>query len=282
LPESERRARFSFWVTHPENPLFWRSSANRLWLRHFGQGIVDTPNDFGRMGSLPSHPELLDWLACALRDRGSVKAWQRMVVTSHTYRQVSSGAAGTEAIDPDNRLLGRGVRQRLDAESFRDSLLRLASTLDFTLGGPAVQWFRLGPAIQVTPSVDYAHYDWSCRDGHRRSIYRFVYRGQQDPFMEALDFPDAAQLTPARSLSASPLQSLALWNHDFVLQACLEIEASILADRPVDPVSHAFQLLFHRLPTVQERTDCERLVQRSSLAELARVLVNSNEFLFGD
>jgi hypothetical protein len=281
--EAERRAALAMWIAHPDNPLFWRSIVNRLWLHHFGTGIVDTPNDFGRMGSQPSHPELLDMLADSLRRTGgSLKQLHRMMVTSAAYRRASERNAEQADQDPDNRLLTHWKRRRIDAETFRDSLLQLGGTLDRTMGGPAVQWFRLGPAIQVTHSVDYSGFDWTQRDGNRRSIYRFVYRGQQDPFMEALDFPDAAQLTPQRSPSASPLQALALWNHDFVLVACQRIAERALRESPTDPINAAFHLLLLREPSDGEFRKATEHAERHSLASLVRVLINTNEFLFLD
>lgn len=281
--EAERRVALAKWITHHDNPLFWRSIVNRMWLHHFGTGIVDTPNDFGRMGSLPSHPELLDWLANSLRQHGgSLKQLHRMMVTSEAYRRSSDLSDAQSEHDPENRFVTHWKRRRLDAESFRDSLLVLGGTIDSAVGGPAVQWFRLGPAIQVTNSVDYSGYDWNQRDGNRRSIYRFVYRGQQDPFMEALDFPDAAQLTPQRSPSASPLQALALWNHDFVLYACERIADRISRDSSADPVRGVFRLLLLREPSGDEMQKATQHIERYSLSSLVRVLINTNEFLFLD
>jgi hypothetical protein len=281
--EGERRAALAYWITHHDNPLFWRSIVNRLWLQHFGTGIVDTPNDFGRMGSLPSHPELLDWLADTLRrNEGSLKHLQRLIVTSAAYQRTSRVSDAMVAIDPDNRLVARWSRRRLDAEVFRDSLLQLSGSLDNAMGGPAIQWFRLGPAIQVTPSVDYTGYDWSQRDGNRRAIYRFVYRGQQDPFMEALDFPDAAQLAPQRVPSASPLQSLALWNHDFVLHACQRISERVMRESAEDPIRKLFRMVLLREPQEDEFEAAKAHVDTHSLPSLVRILINSNEFLFLD
>ena len=281
--EGERRKALAMWVTHPENPLFWRSIVNRLWLHHFGAGIVDTPNDFGRMGSLPSHPELLDMLADSLRrNGGSLKQLHRMMVTSAAYRRTSEMSDEHADQDPDNRLLTHWKRRRIDAETFRDSLLQVGGTVDGTMGGPAVHWFRLGPAIQVTHSVDYSGFDWTQRVGNRRSIYRFVYRGQQDPFMEALDFPDASQLTPQRSPSASPLQALALWNHDFVLYACQRIADRVVRESPSNPVQTIFRLLLLREPSDVELQRATEHIEKHSLASLVRVIINTNEFLFLD
>jgi hypothetical protein len=235
------------------------------------------------MGSLPSHPELLDMLADSLRQNGgSLKRLHRMMVTSAAYRRASQFSAEQADQGPDNRMLTHWKRRRIDAETFRDSLLLLAGSVDATMGGSAVHWFRLGPAIQVTNSVDYSGFDWTQRDGNRRSIYRFVYRGQQDPFMEALDFPDAAQLTPQRSPSASPLQALALWNHDFVLYACQRIADRVLREAPLEPINAVFHLLLLRDPSEIELQRATEHVDKHSLASLVRVLINTNEFLFLD
>lgn len=276
------RAALADWITHEENPLFWRSIVNRLWLHHFGQGLVDTPNDFGRMGSLPTHPELLDWLANELRRTRSLKHIHRLIVTSAAYQRSSVADPATVAKDPANRYLARSTRRRLEAEVYRDSLLHLSATLDRSMGGPSVLWFRLGPAIQVTPSVDYRQFDWNTRDGNRRAIYRFVYRGQQDPLMEMLDFPDAAQLTPARSTTSSPLQALALWNHEFVLYGVSRLQKQFEAHASSDVVRDLYRSLFSRDPTVEEWQMATDHLKENSLASLIRVLVNSSEFLYVD
>lgn len=284
--ESERRVALARWITDRANPLTWRSIVNRLWGQHFGIAIVDSPNDFGRMGSKPTHPELLDWLAIRLQEsNGSLKSLHRDMVLSEAYCRSSSSMSEAFAIDPENRRQWRGTRRRLDAESFRDSILHLSGRLDLSMGGPAVQWFRLGPAIQVTPSVDYSNYDWSQKDGNRRAVYRFVYRGQQDPLMELLDFPDAAQLIPVRSLTASPLQALALWNHDFILYACDALARRIqltASEQGRDETEIAFRMLYLRHPSDDERKIADAYRSRFSLAALVRVLLNSSEFLYCD
>jgi len=278
--ESQRRIELAHWITHPDNPLFWRSIVNRLWQHHFGRGIVDTPNDFGRMGSLPTHPELLDWLATELkRNDGSLKHIHRLIVTSEAYQRDSVQHPEASSVDPDNRLIWRGPSGRLDAETFRDSLLFLSQSLDQQTGGPAVQWFKLGPGIQITPSVDYNNFDWTQPPAHRRTIYRFVYRGIQDPFMEALDFPDAAQLTPTRTPTASPLQALALWNHDFVLYSANALAEHCRRQQANDVVGCAFQTLYLRQPTEKERLASTEFIAQYDLAALIRVMINSNEFL---
>jgi hypothetical protein len=256
---------------------------NRVWHHHFGRGISDSLNDFGRMGSLPTHPELLDWLACEFRDKGgSLKALHRLIVTSAAYRRGTRYDETAAARDPDNRLLWRRQSRRLDAESFRDSVLAISGCLDLTMGGPGVQQFKLGKPIQLTPTVDYAPFDWDQPGAGRRSIYRFVYRGLQDPFMDVLDFPDAAQLAPSRPFSASPLQTLALLNNDFVLHHSQRLAGRLekLCSDPEERIRVALRLALQRGPTAEERTDFTGYAAKHGLAAMCRVLLNSNEFLF--
>jgi hypothetical protein len=283
--EGCRRAALADWLADARNPLTWRSIVNRIWHFHFGRGLVDSLNDFGRMGDLPAHPELLDWLACEFRDSGgSLKELHRLLVTSAVYRRADRYDEHAAAADPDNRLLWRRQSQRLDAESFRDSVLSMAGSLDLRMGGPGVQQFKLGKPIQLTPTVDYGPFDWSSPGAGRRSIYRFVYRGLQDPFMDALDFPDAAQLAPTRSFSASPLQALALLNDDFVLYQSERMAARLerLSGTPGERTRAAFRLALQREPTGEEGEQFTAYAARNGLAAMCRVLFNSNEVLFID
>ena len=217
--EASRRAGLARWLSDPSNPLTWRSIVNRAWQAHFGRGLVDTPNDFGRMGSPPSHPELLDWLAWTFREEGgSLKALDRRIVTSAAYRQGSTHDPGKSAVDSENRLLWRMNRTRLDAESIRDAVLAASGRLDRTMGGPSVRHFTLGTGVHVTPTVDYASYDWDAPGSGRRSVYRFLFRTLPDPFMDVFDAADASQLTPSRNASITPLQALAMLNDPFILR----------------------------------------------------------------
>ncbi|HEV7402922.1 MAG TPA: PSD1 and planctomycete cytochrome C domain-containing protein [Chthoniobacteraceae bacterium] len=275
--EAERRAALGNWIADDQNPLTWRSIANRVWHYHFGRGLCDSPNDFGRMGGAPSHPELLDWLACELRESGgSLKHLHRLIVTSAAYRQRSDHRDDAAQLDGDNRLLWRMNRLRLDADSYRDFALAAADKLDLTMGGPSVRQFITGPPVQLTPTLDYLAYDWSSLPQHRRSIYRFVWRGVPDPFMEALDFPDLGMLAPARPFSASSLQSLALYNNAFVLYASGEMAKQV--STPADAVRR----ILLREPTAEEAARLTAYADRHGLAALCRVLLNSNEFLFVD
>ena len=273
--EGSRRAALADWLADEKNPLTWRSIANRVWHYHFGRGLSDTPNDFGRMGGTPSHPELLDWLACELRDHGgSLKHLHRLIVTSAPYRQTSADREDAAKIDSDNRFLWRMNRLRLDADSYRDFVLAASDRLDPSLGGPSVRQFVTGPPVQLTPTLNYEAYDWSTLPKHRRSIYRFVWRGVPDPFMDTLDFPDLGLLAPSRSFSASSLQSLALYNNSFVLHFSSELAKQITT--PTD----AIRRILLREPTANELRDFTAYAQKNGLAALCRVLLNSNEFLF--
>ena len=273
--ESERRAALADWLADDKNPLTWRSIANRLWHHHFGRGICDSPNDFGRIGGLPSHPELLDWLACELREHnGSLKHLHRLIVTSAAYRQVTEHRDDAALVDAENRLLWRMNRLRLDADSYRDFVLSSADKLDLTVGGPSVRQFVTGPPVQLTPTLDYKSYDWAALERHRRSIYRFVWRGVPDPFMDALDFPDLGMLAPSRSFSASALQSLALYNNSFVLHLSSELAKQITTP------TEATRRILLREPTADELRNFTAYAQKNGLAALCRVLINSNEFLF--
>ena len=218
--EASRRAALAEWLASPENPLTWRSIVNRVWHYHFGRGICDTPNDLGRMGGKPSHPELLDWLAVWFRDeaKGSLKKLHRLIITSDAYRQKSVIREDAARIDGDNRLLWRMNAMRLDGEQYRDSIRQISGRIDLTMGGPGIKHFVQTKGVFMTPNLSYDAYDWSRPDAGRRDIYRVVWRGIPDPFMEAMDFPNLGLLTPKRNHTFSPLQSLVLLNNDFVLK----------------------------------------------------------------
>ena len=281
--ESDRRAALANWLADPKNPLTWRSIANRLWHYHFGKGLCDTPSDFGRMGGQPSHPELIDWLACELRDnQGSLKHMHRQILLSHAYRQSSASRAEGVAKDPENRLVWRMNRLRLDAESYRDAVLAVSGRLDLKAGGPGVEYFKTSPGQQLTPKVDYSGFDWNRPEAGRRSIYRVVWRGIPDPFLEALDFPDAALLQPTRSFSASPLQSLTLFNNDFMLSQSSFFASRVekLGSENSNRVQSAVQLAFLRTPEPTEMQSLTAYADKHGLAALCRILFNSNEFMF--
>lgn len=276
--EESRRAALARWLTHRDNPLVWRSIVNRVWHYHFGRGLVETPNDFGRMGSVPAHPELLDWLAVTFRDElgGSLKRLHRLILTSAAWRQ--------RAADPANAGHDRPLRRRLDAESFRDSVLRITGKLDPTQGGPSVRQFAMSPGIHVTPNVNYAAYDFDSEGASRRSIYRFLFRTLPDPMMDALDSPTGNQSQPIRSESFTALQAFALLNHPFVVGQSQRFAERVAASESnlSGQVRKAVELALLRTPQAEEAAEYERHAERSGMASLCRLLLNSNEFHFID
>jgi len=274
--DGARRAGLAQWIVAPGNVLTWRSVVNRVWHHHFGAGLVDTPNDFGRMGSRPSHPELLDWLAVWFRDEagGSLKQLHRAIVLTRAYRQDSRLREDAARVDGENRLLWRMNRTRLDAESVHDSVLAAAGKLDLAMGGPAVQMF--GFKNDHSPVYDYAKFDPDAPGGHRRSIYRFLVRSVPDPFFDRLDCPDASLLTPKRGTTLTAIQALALWNNPFMLRM-----ASHLAVRAAS-VAEMAELAWQRPAAAAELAALEAYAGRHGRENLARLLLNTNEFLYVD
>ncbi len=217
--EAARRAALAKWLSDPNNVLTWRSIVNRVWHYHFGRGIVATPNDFGHMGAMPTHPELLDFLAIRFRDQGgSLKKLHRLIVTSAAYMQSSQHRPDYARVDADNHYLWRMNRTRLDAESVRDAVLRVTGKLDPMMGGPSIKQFVQSPGIHRTPKVDYQAFDVDSPGSYRRSVYRFLFRTLPDPFMDTLDCPDSSQFTPVRSSSVTALQALAMLNDRFMVR----------------------------------------------------------------
>jgi hypothetical protein len=196
--EADRRTALARWITSPDNPLTWRSIANRVWQYHFGKGIADSPNDLGRMGQLPTHPELLDWLADEFRKTQSFKHLHRLIVSSATYRQASTRDEPNGVIDSDNQYLWRMNRRRLSAEELRDSVLSISGRLNGKMGGPGFYLFALEKTAH-SPHFEYHKFDPDDAASHRRSVYRFIARSQPDPFMTMLDCADSSQSTPRRT-----------------------------------------------------------------------------------
>jgi hypothetical protein len=282
--EADRRAALSDWLASPKNVLTWRSIANRLWQHHFGRGIVDTPNDFGRNGSLPSHPELLDYLAAELRDNGqSLKALHRLIVCSAVYRQASESNAAFASLDGDNRYLWRQNRRRLDAESIRDSVLSVAGTLDLRMGGPGFELFH----FKDDHSPIYDHTDPSKVDNsevRRRTIYRFTVRSVPNPFMEALDCADPNLNTPVRTQTLTALQALALWNDLFMVRQSGEHARRIERSHhdPLSRIDAIYRQSLGRAPNPNERAALAAFAKEHGLSNACRLIWNTNEFAFID
>jgi cytochrome c553 len=283
--ESQRRVALANWLTDPKNVLTWRSIANRIWEYHFGQGIVDTPNDFGHMGAPPSHPELLDWLAGTLRDNGgSIKALHRLIVLSATYRQSSRYSPEAAKVDSDNRFLWRMNRRRLDAEAIRDAVLRLSGKLNLEMGGPPAKQFIEVKAGGIRPEADYQHFNIDDPANNRRSIYRFIFRTIPDPFMSALDCPDGSQQVPKRTISITALQALAMQNDKLVIRQSEHIAAKLATQHKdlSQQVTRLYQLVLGREPEAKEFAAVSQYAQQFGMANACRFLLNTNEFMFVD
>jgi hypothetical protein len=258
-PSDNGRLALANWLTRPDHPLTSRVMSNRLWQHHFGRGIVDSPSDFGVLGSSPSHPELLDWLATELVRCGwSMKTMHRRIVTSAVYRQAA--AIGGESVSVDSSLLAQFPRRRLDGEAIRDAMLAAAGLLDRQAGGPGVMpplpteltGTLLGGQWKNDPS-EASHY--------RRSIYLFTRRNLRYPIFDTFDRPDANASCPARSVSTTALQSLQMVNSEFALLCARHLAGAAEArgqrseasgERGAAPVEWLVRRVFGRDATKQE------------------------------
>ena len=280
--EADRRTALARWITSPDNPLTWRSIANRVWQYHFGKGIADSPNDLGRMGQLPTHPELLDWLADEFRKTQSFKHLHRLIVSSATYRQASTRDEPNGVIDSDNQYLWRMNRRRLSAEELRDSVLSISGRLNGKMGGPGFYLFALEKTAH-SPHFEYHKFDPDDAASHRRSVYRFIARSQPDPFMTMLDCADSSQSTPRRTETLTSLQALSLLNNNFNLTMARHFAARVESEATGSSVStRAFELVTGRQPTHSEREQLDSYLQQYGLPNLCRVLFNTSEFVFLD
>ncbi|HEX3656451.1 MAG TPA: DUF1553 domain-containing protein [Pirellulales bacterium] len=248
------------WLVAADQPLTARVIVNRWWQMYFGTGLVKTSEDFGSQGEYPSHPELLDWLACQLRDSGwNVKAMQRLIVMSAAYRQASVVSPQLVAKDPENRLLARGPRVRLPAELIRDQALAASGLLNDSIGGPSVfpyqpdgLWDELAyggtySAQKYTPSHG--------RDLYRRTMYTFWKRTVPPPSLATFDAPDRETCTVRRLRTNTPLQALVLMNDPTYVEASRKLAERIVREggsSPVDRVAYAFRLTTARRPTSEE------------------------------
>ncbi len=282
--EADRRAALAYWVVQKRNPLTWRSIVNRVWLYHFDQAIVASPNDLGRMGQRPTHPLLLDWLAVEFRDRGqSLKKLHKLIVTSSVYRQSSAHNEASATIDAGNQLLWRMNRRRLEAEEIRDSVLALSGRLDRTMGGPGYYLFKLERATH-SPHYEYHKFDPNDASSHRRSIYRFIVRSQPNPYMTTLDCADSSQSTPKRDETLTALQALCMLNSRFHLVMANHFAARLKAEERTlsAQVRRAMVLTTGRQATEGEQQRLEAYAQKHGLANLCRVMFNLSEFVYLD
>jgi hypothetical protein len=277
------------WMVSSDNPLTARVVVNRLWQDFFGKGIVDTENDFGTQGSLPTHPELLDWLATEfVRSGWDIKAMQRLIVTSAAYRQASRVRPELRAHDPNNLLLGRQHRLRLEAEIIRDAALSASGLMTPKLGGPGVYPPQPPGIFAFTQS----HHPWPESKGpdrYRRGMYTFIWRQSQHPLLTTFDAPDAQTACTRRNRSNTPLQALHLANDPVFLEIARGLAKRIVHEGPRDDagrVVYSFRLCFSRTPAPAERQRLLQYLHQQRAADpgqewrmLARVLLNLDEFI---
>ena len=289
-----RRRALAEWIASQENPLTARVMVNRIWQHHFGRGLVTTASNFGRMGRLPSHPELLDWLATEfVRSGWSVKHMHRLILSSETYRRASEfDAAPALKADPENTLLWRYPLRRLEGEAIRDVILAVSGNLNLQAGGPP--YFPPVPE-RVRESV--AKGIWSVTDEGpevwRRGVYSYFKRGMKYPMFEVFDQPDPNVTCEARTVSTVPTQALTLLNNEFVLQQARAFAARVLKTAGAEQDSQvrmAYRLAFSREPSPAELRENVAFLNRQlaangnstyeALADLADVMINLNEFVY--
>ena len=281
--EADRRVALAEWIVDGNNPLTWRSIVNRVWHYHFGRGIVETPNDFGRMGAMPTHPELLDWLAVEFRDGSqSLKQLHRLIVTSAVYRQTSAHRPESASIDADNRLLWRMNRRRLEAEEIRDSVLAVSGKLRLGRGGPGFRAF--GFKDDHSPHYLYDAHDPDDPASHRRSVYRFIVRSAPDPFLTTLDCADPSLIVERRNETMTPLQALALLNNDFMVRMAEHLARRAIDDKSDvrDQLAMVYRLALQREPRSDELDVLVPVAREHGLANVCRLVFNMNEFVFVD
>jgi len=296
------RQELAHWLTDPSNPLTARVMVNRIWQHHFGKGLVQTPNDFGTRGQTPSHPELLDWLATRFIEAGwSVKAMHRLILQSATYRQATgdaksqaTGDAHSQATnaDPNNILLWRFDRQRLDAEELRDTLLTLSQQLD-PIPGTA---YALPPTSGWSFSQ---HVPFSgVAETNQRSIYQMTLRNRRPVFMGLFDGADPNATTPLRQVTTVPTQSLYFLNDPFFHAQAEKIAQRVLMESEGNQrVAQLYRLILQRSPTPLEEAHSQEFLTQYAAAvtalsgdelaiavwsALTRVVLSSNEFLYLD
>ena len=291
-----RRLALARWIASDENIRTSRVMANRLWQYHFGRGLAPTPNDFGRFGREPTHPELLDWLAMELIDRDwSLKSMHRLIMTSQAYQMSSEAEEHALATDPENTLLWRYDMRRLTAEEIRDSILAKSGTLNLQTGGPAV-YPPLPEAVLATSSRPDEVWGKSTEEqAARRSVYIHVKRSLLHPLLEALDLADTDATCPVRFTTTQPTQALTLLNSDFMNK-----QAALLAQRVSREVgrsserrvARALEIVLSRPPSsseVERGLDLVRDLQQEehfsfeqAFNSFCLLLLNLNEFVYLD
>jgi len=285
---SRPKTRLANWIRQPDHPLTARVLVNRIWRHHFGVGLVATPNDFGLNGALPSHPELLDYLANEFVASGwSIKHLHRLLLLSVTYRQATQSDAVTAAVeaDPENRLLWRFRRRRLMAHELRDAMLAVSGSLDTRMGGPSV----MVPVDEELVGLLYKPTQWQvtprAADHHRRSIYLIAKRNLRLPFLEIFDQPDLQTSCAARESSTHAPQALELLNGEMANRLSRALAARlrrVAGSDHQEQVALAFQLVTGRPPTSVERERGVEFLSDQPLEEFALAMFNLNALLYID
>ncbi len=285
LGTPDPRRKLADWVTDPAHPLTARVMANRVWHYHFGRGIVGTPNDFGRMGLRPTHPELLDWLANRFVEGGwKLKPLHKLILLSRAYQQSSNSPQETvaKAKDPDNKLFWRFNRRRLEAEEIRDASLAVAGALNLKAGGPSV----IVPVEPELVNLLYKPSQWAVTpdpaEHDRRGVYLLQKRNLRLPFMEVFDSPDLQLSCARREQSTHAPQALELLNGDFAnrMADALAVRLAHEAKTPAARIELAYKLTTGHAPTALERQLAGRYLQSGQLREFALAMLNLNSFLY--
>lgn len=292
IESTGRRSALANWLASPTNPLSTRVIVNRVWHYHFGRGIVGTPSDMGVMGERPSHKELLDWLTAKFvgEDRWSMKKLHKRILMSATYGQSSNTRAEAEKIDPENKLLWKFTRRRLEGESIRDSMLATSGMLNTKMGGPGVfpplpdgvlpKGYQLWKA---TPDSD---------ENLRRSVYIFVRRNLRYPMFQSFDMPDTHDSCARRQATVTPDQALELMNGKLVHEWARAFARRVDNDRGIDTktkAERALRMAYTRAPNAEEVAIAAAFLNKQekiagspegALEDLCHTLLSSNEFLY--
>ena len=286
------RLELAGWITSKQNPLTARVMANRIWLHHFGKGLVKTPNDFGTRGSAPTHPELLDWLASEfIQGNWSVKAIHRQIMLSATYQQASAARPDAAKLDANNDLYSRFDRRRLSGEELRDSLLTASGQLDRKPAGPHP--FPPEASWNYSQHVPFSTF----YDSDKRSVYLISLRNRRHPFLGLFDGADPNATTPQRQDTTVPTQALYFLNDPFFHAQADKVAGLALAKPEAARLDELFRLAFQRAPSAKDREIATAFLTRYTAAltdtppadrpkaawtALSRILLASNEFLYLD
>ena len=288
-----RRLALAKWIASPENPLTARVMANRIWMHHFGEGLVYTASNFGSMGTRPTHPELLDWLATEFVRQGwSMKAMHRLIMTSESYQMASShGDALAAGADPENKLLWRFRQRRLEGEAIRDIILNASGNLNLEAGGPG-----FFPPIPEEVRESFPKGKWDMSEpgpaNWRRSVYAYAKRGLRYPLFEVFDQPNMNVTCERRTTTTVPTQALTLLNNEFALRQAQNYaeRVSRLSEDDAGRIREAYRIALSRAPTETELSaNLEFLRQQKeyhngdsvkALTDLCDVILNLNEFLY--